>query len=682
MVNLIMPFIIGLVSAGAVLLGGQQLTDDQSSDLAVGGGLGTIEQLSQWQNDGTYITQNVADTEIKLTGLESSGECLVTDASGVVSVTSCSGAGGGDNVSVDSVGVVDPDFVSTGDIDFTNTANTITADINAGSIIETDLDGDVAPVDGDYLQYDSTGTNFTWRDASEVKTDLSLNLVENTALSTWNGTTNITTLGTISAGTWQGTAIADTYVSDTLTIGAGSSVADAALSANVSLLGTGIDPTELAAADFGDFTCNGTTCSLDTSYLTGANDSITPDMLLSTGQTDEYVLTYELTGDTWEWAEMTAFGGFTDLDTDYGNETITSTFQFQDNGATGAMNAWDVTIGDGVHGGLRIGDAGIYNSSYTSGNIDLGQSLIFRQEGNLDVTNDPGIEFAFLESISNTIRLAIPESGTGNATAFIRSGTFAGPYSSSIGNDIVTCDQWTTYDANIDCDTSGTGADIFVQDDIELEGDIFSSGSIYGDADDANQHQIAFTSATADRLFTFPDDQIADNDFLVGNGVGTFGYEDPATARTSMGLGSIALLSTVDISANTNLAAGRSLTLSGDSIEADAELYTDSFGIWFENPTDADDFKSIFENDYGKDLTITEISCESDQTVNLDLQVDDGTPADVNGTDLVCNSTGVDDTSFAGDSTISDNETVDLAITSVSGTPTWLSITVTFTIAD
>jgi hypothetical protein len=40
--------------------------------------------------------------------------------------------------------------------------------------------------------------------ASTVKTDLSLNNVENTALSTWAGSTNITTLGTITTGTWSG----------------------------------------------------------------------------------------------------------------------------------------------------------------------------------------------------------------------------------------------------------------------------------------------------------------------------------------------------------------------------------------------------------------------------------------------------------------------------------------------
>lgn len=43
------------------------------------------------------------------------------------------------------------------------------------------------------------------------KTSLSLNNVENTALSTWAGTTNITTLGTVATGTWQGSVIGASY---------------------------------------------------------------------------------------------------------------------------------------------------------------------------------------------------------------------------------------------------------------------------------------------------------------------------------------------------------------------------------------------------------------------------------------------------------------------------------------
>lgn len=49
------------------------------------------------------------------------------------------------------------------------------------------------------------------RSAANYKTDLSLNNVENTALSTWAGTANILTVGTIGTGTWQGTVIGSTY---------------------------------------------------------------------------------------------------------------------------------------------------------------------------------------------------------------------------------------------------------------------------------------------------------------------------------------------------------------------------------------------------------------------------------------------------------------------------------------
>lgn len=61
-----------------------------------------------------------------------------------------------------------------------------------------------------FLRMDAANTA-TARSAADFKTDLSLNAVENTALSTWAGTTNITTLGTIGTGTWQGAIVGPTY---------------------------------------------------------------------------------------------------------------------------------------------------------------------------------------------------------------------------------------------------------------------------------------------------------------------------------------------------------------------------------------------------------------------------------------------------------------------------------------
>lgn len=46
---------------------------------------------------------------------------------------------------------------------------------NMTGLVESGLDADVGPVDGDWLQYDSTGANFTWRDDAELASDVGIN---------------------------------------------------------------------------------------------------------------------------------------------------------------------------------------------------------------------------------------------------------------------------------------------------------------------------------------------------------------------------------------------------------------------------------------------------------------------------------------------------------------------------
>jgi hypothetical protein len=96
--------------------------------------------------------------------------------------------------------------------------------------------------------------------------------------------------------------------------------------------------------------------------------------------------------------------------------------------------------------------------------------------------------------------------------------------------------------------------------------------------------------------------------------------------------------------------------------------------IWIEYPVATDDLKSIWANKTANNFLITEIWGESDNTVNFDLQIDDGTPADVNGTDISPASGEAEDTTLSGDTTLAAGEELDLAITSVSGVPTWVSI--------
>jgi hypothetical protein len=60
----------------------------------------------------------------------------------------------------------------------------------------------------------------------------------------------------------------------------------------------------------------------------------------------------------------------------------------------------------------------------------------------------------------------------------------------------------------------------------------------------------------------------ADSTFIVGTGSG-WTTESGVTVRTSLGLGSLATLSTVDISDNTNLVAGTNITLTDDTLSVD-----------------------------------------------------------------------------------------------------------------
>ena len=87
------------------------------------------------------------------------------------------------------------------------TSGTVTVNADVGiaddKLVQMD-DADAA--DDDYAKFTANGLE--GRSTAEVKTDLSLNNVENTAVSTWAGSSNITTLGTVSTVTSTAVATA------------------------------------------------------------------------------------------------------------------------------------------------------------------------------------------------------------------------------------------------------------------------------------------------------------------------------------------------------------------------------------------------------------------------------------------------------------------------------------------
>ena len=132
--------------------------------------------------------------------------------------------------------------------------------------------------------------------------------------------------------------------------------------------------------------------------------------------------------------------------------------------------------------------------------------------------------------------------------------------------------------------------------------------------------------------------------------------------------------------AQTAMTAGRSLTISTNDVLADAELYTDTKCIYWENPVATDDFKSIWYTPIA--ATLTGIWAESDQTVTFMLQVDDGSAADVDSVDLAPAAGVASDTALNGDATLAAGDRLDMAVTSVANTPTWCSVCFTFTYDD
>jgi predicted phage tail protein len=143
----------------------------------------------------------------------------------------------------------------------------------------------------DYAKYNASG-DLIGRNYTEVKSDLSLNNVENTALSSWAGSSSITTLGTVGTGTWQGDTIAvnqggtgqTSYTNGQLLIGntTGSTLTKATLTP-----GDGIDITNGAgsitiAAEAASLTNPGVVelaTALETNNGTDATRAVTPDGL-------------------------------------------------------------------------------------------------------------------------------------------------------------------------------------------------------------------------------------------------------------------------------------------------------------------------------------------------------------------------------------------------------------------
>jgi hypothetical protein len=93
--------------------------DDGIDTLSASGGSGS--PITFREADGTPIVTSVTNVVV-------TNDTLTDDGDGNITLTLTGGSG--DSVSIDGSAVTDPDFVSTGDVDFVDNSNTITANLN------------------------------------------------------------------------------------------------------------------------------------------------------------------------------------------------------------------------------------------------------------------------------------------------------------------------------------------------------------------------------------------------------------------------------------------------------------------------------------------------------------------------------------------------------------------------
>lgn len=147
------------------------------------------EELAIGAFNDAFISYQLATTTL------TNGNVLQTDGTNSFWVSTSSlgisGGSGGDSISIDGSAVVDPDFTSTGDIDFVDTSNTVTANINNASIVEGDLNAN-APTDDFVFTASSTAPGgFIWKAAAGGGNVSNTGTPVDNQLAIWTGATTI-----------------------------------------------------------------------------------------------------------------------------------------------------------------------------------------------------------------------------------------------------------------------------------------------------------------------------------------------------------------------------------------------------------------------------------------------------------------------------------------------------------
>lgn len=407
---------------------------------------------------------------------------------------------------------------------------------------------------------------------------------------------------------------------------------------------------------------------------------------------DEECLTYEATGGDFEWQACGGGGGsaFSDITTGTnttatmtvgtgaslttsGSGTIAATTSaaLAANGAN--CSAGEIPLGVDASGAVE----GCYEpaagdiASGTFADARISQSSVTQHQAALSITESQISDLqSYLTAETNTLETTA--TGIQDAEIFVGTGANTGAYITGLA----AC----AADAKIEYVPGAP--DTFICENITItESDISDLGSYltaevndltaavtWANVPDANITQSSVTQHQA--ALSITESQISDLTHTTDTNANTL-----CTGTTTYldGEGNCDDISSVYEPTITADSLTHADILDSDQADSKCFSFYESDGI------DADDdLFSVWANKTANDFLITELWCETDTgTVTAMVQVDDGTPADVDSVDLACTSSEVEDTSLNGDTTIAAGEEIDFAITSTASTPLWVRVCVT-----
>lgn len=297
----------------------------------------------------------------------------------------------------------------------------------------------------------------------------------------------------------------------------------------------------------------------------------------------------------------------------FGSISGSSGYGFRDNAGTveykNSGGSW-AGVGSGGGGGtdIEFQEDGVQLSSATA-ILDLN-----------------GTDFTIVESPSDDFDISIA-AGIARDAELHSEVTIAGEDFLSLSTQLITAnainpDNLSSADfGDFTCNGTTCSLDTAYLTTVDISGDtnlaVTAPITLTGDTIGINQSALSITESQISDLSHFsPTNLLTDYSFTDNstNWNTAFGWGDHSTEG---------YLTSVDISTDTNLVAGRSLTLSGDSVVADAELYTDTKCAVIENLAAADDNFEIFMADAAMTITEVGVHCDGTCTTGANISLED-----------------------------------------------------------